>query len=321
MKLHPLLCIQWILIIHLSVWIPASAQVPAIKNHQEVLLWPGIPPGSENVNLEDVVQERSTDTLIKNRKINNIGAPSIAAYLPNVPNGSVVLICPGGGYTNLSYDLEGVEIAQWLNSKGFTAFILKYRLPAEGHINGSNVPLMDAQRAMRLIRSNAKEWQIDSAKIGVIGFSAGGHLASSLGTLYDKKVYDQIEKTDQISARPDFMILIYPVISMEDSLTHKGSKKRLLGKSPDKSAVRNYSTNLQITPNTPPTFIVHANDDKTVVPENSLLFYNALNASGVSAELHIFQQGGHGFGIRKAKGPLSNWTMLCEKWLAWNGFK
>jgi acetyl esterase/lipase len=236
-------------------------------------------------------------------------------YLPEHPNGSAILICPGGAYSYLSYDKEGVDIARWLNSLGYTACILKYRLPAEGHAFRNDVPLMDAQRAIRLIRSNAIEWGLSSANIGVIGFSAGGHLASSLGTLYNRKVHEHMDQTDQISARPDFLILVYPVISMTDSITHAGSKNNLLGDSPADSLVYIFSTNLQVTSETPSTFIVHASDDGTVEPENSLLFYRAILQANVPAEMHIFEKGGHGFGIRQAEGPVGNWTKLCEEWL------
>lgn len=310
-----ILFLGWVLIIQLSIWINTSAQQPVNKNHQEIALWLGIPPGSENLVLKESIQERSADLVTKNRAISNIRNPSMEMYIPENPNGVAVLICPGGGYSYLSYDKEGVDIAQWFNSMEITAFILKYRLPSEGHSNGQNVPLMDAERALRLIRVNADEWGIKADKIGVIGFSAGGHLASSLGTLYDKKVYENLDEADQQNARPDFMILIYPVISMYDSITHAGSKKNLLGESPDENSVFLFSTNLQVNNETPSTFIVHATDDKTVIPENSLLFYRALIDANVTAELHMFEKGGHGFGIRDAKGLVSNWTNLCEQWL------
>lgn len=315
MKNYSFLLIQWIFIFQLSVYINTHAQVPVLENQQEIALWPGIPPGSENLNLEEVVVERSDDSLIQNRLINNIGKPLIVPYIPEKPNGSAILICPGGAYYYLSYDKEGIDIAQWFNSIGITAFILKYRLPAEGYPDGKKVPLMDAQRALRMIRSNADSWGIDTAKIGVIGFSAGGHLASSLGTLYQKNVYEDLDQTDQESARPDFMILMYPVISMKDSITHAGSKKNLLGEFPDDDVVFQFSTDLQVDNATPPTFIVHASDDKAVIPENSLLFYRALLKANVPAELHMFEKGGHGFGIRQATGPVSSWTLLCEQWL------
>lgn len=320
MKNYSFLLILWIFIFQLSICINTHAQVPASENQQEIALWPGIPPGSENLKLEEVIVERSDDSLIQNRLIKNIGKPSIVPYVPEKQNGSAILICPGGAYLYQAYDKEGVDIAQWFNSIGITAFILKYRLPAEGYSDGTNVPLMDAQRALRVIRSNADHWGIDTAKIGVIGFSAGGHLASSLGTLYQKNVYEGLDQADQQSARPDFMILMYPVISMMDSITHAGSKKNLLGESPDEDIVLQFSTDLQVNNATPPTFIVHASDDKAVIPENSLLFYRALLNANVPAELHMFEKGGHGFGIRQATGPVSKWTLLCEHWLTFNGF-
>jgi acetyl esterase/lipase len=318
--MRSLLFLLWFTSIQLAFLIYSPAQESLFESRQEIFLWAGTPPGSENLQLEEVILDRSTDTLIRNRAFSSIGKPSIFPYLPENPNGTAILICPGGAYSHLTFDKEGVDIAEWFNSIGVSAFILKYRLPAEGHSHRKNVPLMDAQRALRVIRAHADEWKIDTSKIGVIGFSAGGHLASSLGTLFDKDVYTYQDSADQESARPDFMILMYPVISMKDPIMHAGSKKNLLGASPVEDEIIQYSTNLQITNTTPPTFIVHASDDKAVLPENSLLFYRGLLNANVIAELHMFEKGGHGFGIRQARGTVSNWTLLCEQWLLVNGF-
>jgi acetyl esterase/lipase len=311
-------------IIFLLVFHSVHAQQPVDcsghSRHQEIFLWPGTAPGSENVTLEETVIDRSNDPKVSDRIVRGIKDPSLVVFLPDDPAGKAVLICPGGGYDYLSYDKEGVDIACWFNSLGYTAFILKYRLPAEGHANGRDVPLQDAQRAIRTIRSFAEDLNIDKNNIGVIGFSAGGHLASMLGTCFDKNVYTPQDTIDTVDARPDFLILLYPVISMDSSITHTGSRDRLIGNSPGADIVQEYSSNLQISASTPPTFIVLASDDTSVVPENSLRFYRALLEAGVPAELHIFRNGGHGFCIRNAKGSVSNWTTLCEIWLSENGF-
>jgi acetyl esterase/lipase len=310
-----LFLIQFTLLIFIPVRAQNLSKSSVSFTSQEILLWPKKAPGSEYVDLTENIIERSQDTLVHDRIINNISTPSLEMFIPENPNGSAVVICPGGAYSYLSYDKEGLDIAKWFNTLGFTAFILKYRLPAEGHRQGTNVPLMDAQRAVRFIRAHAGKWGIDTQKIGIIGFSAGGHLASTCGTMYERKVYEPIDSVDQESARPDFMILMYPVISMEDGITHAGSKKNLLGDSPDLKTVELFSTQTQVDQNTPPTFLVHATDDRTVIPENSLLFYYALQESHIPCEMHIFEKGGHGFGIRQATGPLSKWPQLCEKWL------
>ena len=205
-----------------------------------------------------------------------VTTPLLYKYQPKktVPNGSAVLICPGGGYSHLAMYKEGKKVALWLNSLGITAFVLKYRMPADLIMKDKSIgPLQDAQEAIRTIRRNAKEWKIDPAKIGVLGFSAGGHLASTLATHYLDKVYD----ADGTSARPDFSILIYPVISMEDGITHNGSKVSLLGQNASKELIEKYSNEKQIDANTPKTFIVHATDDKVVPVENSINYYMNLD--------------------------------------------
>ncbi|TCN25095.1 alpha/beta hydrolase [Mesobacillus foraminis] len=289
---------------------------------KEILLWDGAAPGSENVELTQQIIERSKDPKVLDRAIVGISKPSIIPFFPakGKANGTAVLIMPGGGYERVVFDKEGYDIAQWLNSKGVTAFVLKYRLPAEGHDQGHLAPLQDAQRAMRLIRENASEWGINADSLGVLGLSAGGHLASTLGTKYDEEVYKATSKTDQQSARPDFMILNYPVISMDEEITHAGSRKNLLGAQPSDEMAKLFSSELNVDQDTPPAFIVHANDDTGVPSKNSVLFYQALNEANVEAEMHIFRKGGHGFGIRLAEGPISLWTELAEEWMEASGF-
>lgn len=245
-----------------------------------------------------------------------VTTPLLYKYQPKKTdmNGSAVLIFPGGGYSHLAMYKEGKKVALWLNSLGITAFVLKYRLPTDRVMKDKTIgPLQDAQEAIRTIRRNAKEWNIDPTKIGVLGFSAGGHLASTLATHYLDKVYD----ADTISARPDFSILIYPVISMEEGITHNGSKVNLLGANAVKELVDKYSNEKQIDANTPKTFLIHASDDKVVPVENSIQYFMNLKKFNVPVEMHLYENGGHGFGLG-TKGTHTEWPKACEKWLAEN---
>lgn len=233
---------------------------------------------------------------------------------PKKTANAAVVICPGGGYGVVSIDYEGTPCANWFNSIGVSAFVLRYRLPAEGYPHP--VPLLDIQHAIRLIRSNAEKWNIDSAKIGVIGFSAGGHLASTAGTHFQKpiKITDTKDPIDAVSCRPDFMILVYPVISMMDEITHIGSRDNLIGKNPDSALVELMSSEKQVTPQTPPTFLVHTSDDKTVRVDNSVNFYLACLHANVPVEMHLYLDGGHGFWALN-KDPITIWSRACQRWL------
>jgi acetyl esterase/lipase len=250
--------------------------------------------------------------------ISNVQNPDIAVYLPSkrFATGQAVIICPGGGYWALAYDLEGTEIAKYLNSIGVAGIVLKYRLPTSGNtVEPSKVPLMDAQRAIRLVRSNAKSWNINASKIGIMGFSAGGHLASTLGTHFDygnKAATDSIESQ---SCRPDFMILMYPVISFVDSFSHKGSQEALLGKDPDTNLLNYYSNELQVKDDTPPAFFVHADNDSGVPVENTLLMYKAMREKKIPVELHILSEGEHGFGLGLNNEHVASWTTNLKLWL------
>ncbi|GGK11684.1 beta-xylanase [Yeosuana aromativorans] len=275
-------------------------------------LWNGDIPNSQKSDEQELVE--STDS----KRIYTVQTPTLEVYLPTKRNatGQAVIICPGGGYHYLTYDFEGTDIAKWFNSKGITAFVLKYRLPGSKSVKVSyQAPLQDAQRAMRIVRSQAKKWHVNPNKIGVIGFSAGGHLASTLGTQFDKPNTFKETAIDIISARPDFMALIYPVVTMKMDYTHKGSRNNLLGENPSEDLVNQFSNELQMTKNTPPTFIVHAEDDHSVPVENSLQLYQALKNKGIEAELHIYPHGGHGFGLALGKGRLEKWTDRLYDWL------
>ncbi|XMO87549.1 alpha/beta hydrolase [Algibacter sp. AS12] len=274
-------------------------------------LWESIPnhkhtTENEAIEIKDVKRVFLTKT------------PTIEVFLPSErsANGSAVLICPGGGYRYLVYDWEGTDVAKWLNSKGIAAFVLKSRLPlSKSLITPHEAPLQDAQRAIRLLRANAEKWHINPNKIGVIGFSAGGHLASTLGTQFDAPNTFKEQPLDTISARPDFVALIYPVVTMQDDFTHKGSQTNLLGANADDALKARYSNELQVTKNTPPTFLVHSGDDASVPVENSLNLYKALKNHDVKAEMHIYPYGGHGFGLAIGQGYLQSWTDRFCDWM------
>jgi len=249
--------------------------------------------------------------------ISYVQYPQIEVYLPSEANstGKAMLIFPGGGYQILAYDWEGSDIAKFLNSKGIAGIVVKYRLPvSKSLVNNKMVPLQDAQRAIRLVRKMANIWNFDNDRIGVIGFSAGGHLASTLGTHFDDEAYIKVDSTDLLSARPDFMALVYPVISFSAPSVHSGSKKALLGDKTDSESIKYFSNELQVSENTPPTILFHAADDKGVPPENSLLFFEALNQNGVPAELHIYPEGGHGFSLATKNQSLGRWTQHLYEW-------
>lgn len=241
-----------------------------------------------------------------------VTTPTVSVFIPKTPNGTGILICPGGGYHHLAIHKEGTKVANWFNSIGITAFVLKYRLPSNDiMVNKHNGPLQDAQKAIRLVRQHAPEWQLDPNRIGVMGFSAGGHLAACLSNLYDSRVY---ASEDGISARPDFSILIYPVISMSDGIAHQGSKSNLLGTAASKDLVETFSIEKQVDALTPPTFLIHASNDRSVPVQNSIQYYEALLQYNVPVEMHIYENGGHGFGLGKA-GTNQFWTSSLEHWL------
>jgi acetyl esterase/lipase len=283
-----------------------------VSQNFEVTLWPNGVLDPQALEAKEI--RTHGDILV----ISNVQDPGIAVYLPakRQATGEAVLICPGGGYNILAYDWEGVDIARWFNSKGIAAIVLRYRLPvAKTPGIRHDAPLADVQRAMRLIRFNAEQWNIDENKIGVIGFSAGGHLASTLGTKYDHVISKPVDAIDLVSARPDFMILVYPVISFRESFVHKGSKDALLGPDPEEELIDFYSGELHVQPDTPPAFLVHSGDDTVVPVENSLVFYKALVNRGVPAEMHIYPFGGHGYSLAIGKGYLQSWTDMMYDWL------
>jgi acetyl esterase/lipase len=240
--------------------------------------------------------------------------PTLTLFFPNkkIANGTAVVICPGGGYWVTSIVKEGFAVAREFNKMGVAAFVLKYRIPNDSSMINKNIgPLQDAQRAIQLVRMHAKEWNIDINKVGIMGFSAGGHLASTAATHFN---HSYIENANNINLRPDFSIFIYPVISFQDSIGHIGSRDQLIGKNPVATLRDSFSNELQVTAQTPPTFLVHATDDDVVPVMNSIAFYEALIHNKVSAEIHIYKSGGHGFGMHN---PTTNdlWMERCKNWM------
>lgn len=278
----------------------------------ELPLWPDGVPNSIATD-EHEIREKGEILLVR-----NVQEPSISVYLPakRHATGQAVVVCPGGGYNVLAYDWEGVDVARWFNSKGIAALVLKYRLPVSASVVVKHeAPLQDAQRAIRLVRFHAEDWNIKDNQIGIMGFSAGGHLASTLGTKFNHHTLPQADRIDSLSSRPDFMILVYPVISFREEFTHTGSRNALLGDQ-DSPRLRDfYSGELHAGPQTPPAFIVHSGDDAGVPVENSLYFYQTLKKNGVKAEMHIYPEGGHGYSLAIGRGHLQTWTDRLYDWL------
>ncbi len=284
-----------------------------LAQKDKISLYPeGIPCKS---NLETELDYDSSGRIFK-----KVSDPEIWYYpsdkMKGKENNVAVLVIPGGGYWGLWFDKEGVDVAKWLNSIGVSAFVLKHRLPHwESKDCRSKVALMDAQRAMRIIRKNSKIWNIDSNKIGVLGFSAGGHLASTLSTHHDNGLDLSDLEIEQTSSRPDFSILVYPVITMNRPYTHNGSRENLLGKIPSQEYLDYYSNDLQVREDTPPAILIHSDDDKGVLPENSIQYYLALRKYNIPAALHIWEDGGHGYGLGNDKGSVKSWAKICEEWM------
>ena len=265
----------------------------------EMPLWPNGAPNDNGLTAKDENGDANFLNLVAN------ASASITVYKADKPNGMAIVMCPGGGYWGVALGHEGHDMASWLNAQGITYVVLKYRMPNGHH----EIPLNDAEQAMRLVRANAADWGINPRRVGIMGASAGGHLAASLATLYGSQ-----------ETRPDFQILFYPVISMDAAITHQGSRDNLLGSDRTEELMTLYSNELQVTEDTPPAFIVHAKDDNVVPITNSQMFYDALQAKGVPAELHVYEHGGHGFGLRRTGADSQEWPSALEPWMRKNGF-
>jgi acetyl esterase/lipase len=278
--------------------------VLSAQNHT-LKVWPNGAPNDNGMKLP----EEKYDGV----RVRNVSVAEMYVYLPKkeINTGAAVVICPGGGYMIEAMDHEGYEMAKWLASKGIAGIVLKYRLPYGHH----EIPSDDARQTMRIVRMNAKEWGIDPDKVGIAGSSAGGHLASTVGTVFDNGNKQSTDPIEKMSCRPDFMLLLYPVISFDESVGHMGSRKNLIGEGNDWKLAKQYSNELNVTKETPPTFLILADDDKAVIPQNSVEFYLALKKYNIPAEMHIFQEGGHGFGMTKKNLPVDQWPDLFYSWL------
>jgi acetyl esterase/lipase len=282
-----------------------SLAVPKLRADKPLVLdvWPGKVPGENGkVGKEMFLEGKPGEKSVK--RLTNVSKPTITVYRPakDKDTGAAVLICPGGGYQILAWDLEGEEVAAWLNSLGVTGIVLKYRVPRRPDQPKDKPPigpLQDAQRALSLVRSKAKDWNLDPNRIGILGFSAGGHLAAETSTNFKKRAYKAMDDTDKVSCRPDFAVLVYPAYLVVKD--------------------KELAPEIKVDKNSPPTFFAHASDDP-IKPENSVFMYLALKRAKVPAELHIYTSGGHGFGLRASKHPCSTWPKRCADWLRTQGF-
>lgn len=279
----------------------AAHAAPITWGDDIIQLWPGKAPGAPARLPVGKVEQRSKDPNFNDRWLTGIDRPTLMVRRAAQPNGAAVLLVPGGGYGFLAIDNEGEEQARWLNARGVTCFILSYRLPGEGWADRATVPLQDAQRAMRVIRAGAASYGVDPKRVAALGFSAGGHLAGSLATRFDERVYAPVDAADQLSARPDLAGLIYPVVSLSAPFTHGGSRDALFGPGADAALLRAASVETRVTEATPPIFLAHASDDGLVPIGNSIALYQAMLEKGRETEFHGFDKGGHGFGARLPK--------------------
>lgn len=288
-----------LLIFSVTGWAQSVSEMP---------LYNGKIPGSKQSAIKEQITFANGGV-----RISNVILPTLTKFSPAKPNGTSVIICPGGGYGRLAIDHEGVEVAKAFNEQGITAFVLKYRLPNDTiMVDKATGPLQDAQQAIQTVRNQAITWGLNPNKIGIMGFSAGGHLASTAATHFN--LIAHMAKSDSSSTRPDFAILIYAVISFDDSIAHKGSKTNLVGKNPSTELTKLYSNELQVTKYTPPSFLVHAGDDATVPVENSIRYYQACIKNKVLAEMHIYPKGGHGFGLNN-KTTSDKWFDRLINWM------
>lgn len=272
-------------------------------------VWPNGAPDSNGMNLPEETYD--------GKRVRNVSEAELFVYFPEkeINTGAALIICPGGGYIIEAMDHEGYQMAEWLAKHGVTAVVLKYRLPY-GH---DQIPLKDAQRALRIVRQKASEWNINPAKIGIAGSSAGGHLASTAGTRFDSGNPDASDPLEKFSCRPDFMLLLYPVITFREEFGHMGSRTNLIGAGNKWESVEKYSNELQVTAQTPPAFLILTDDDTAVPSRNAVEFYLAMKKFKIPAEMHIFSKGGHGFGMTKKDLPVDQWPGLFLQWLKSQG--
>ena len=288
-----------------SVMISLSSMAQDLKLN----VWPNGAPDSNGMT--------QPEETFEGRRVRNVSEAEMYVYLPKkeINTGAAIVICPGGGYMIEAMDHEGYDLAEWLAGQGVSGIVLKYRLPYGHH----EIPLEDVQRALRIVRQKAAEWGINPAKVGIAGSSAGGHLASTAGTHFDLGKPDSADPIEKFSCRPDFMLLLYPVITFDEEFGHMGSRTNLIGPGNKWELVQRYSNELQVTAQTPPTFLILADDDTTVPPRNSIEFYLSLKKYKIPAEIHIFRNGGHGFGMNKKNLPVDQWPNLFAQWMKAQG--
>lgn len=302
--------------------VPGNPPMPGAPDPDETIdLWPGGAPGMPARAPVETVDERSKDASIADRAVRGIIRPRMAVFRPRAGNGNAVLITPGGGYRHVVIDKEGYELGRWLASRGWTCFVLFYRLPGDGWAAGPNVALCDAQRAIRLIRARAAAFGIRPDRVAALGFSAGGHVCGDLATRFAASTYTPVDAADTLSARPDIAAPIYAVQSMSLPLAHPGSRALLIGDHANPALETAHTPANNVTAQTPPIFMVHAEDDTTVPVANTLQMRAALKAKGIAVETHLFTLGGHGFGLRGTHGkPAAIWPDLFRHWAASQGF-
>lgn len=299
---------------------PVSQVVAPPDPTETIHLWPGAAPGGARVTVTPVVTERSTDPAFHDRFARYTTGPILTVLRPARPNGASLLLIPGGGYKWAVVDKEGLDCARVFAAAGITCFVLRYRLPGDGWAAGPDAPLQDAQRALRLVRARAAADGLDPARVAVLGASAGGHLAGMLTARTDQ-TYASVDDADAVSMRPDLSVLLYPVATMAEPFAHAGSRREMLGETPSVEAIARYSLERMDWRGRPPVFLLHAMDDEAVPVENSLQLLTALKAAGVKAEAHLFEEGGHGFGIRLIEGkPAAVWPELVLRWAARRGW-
>lgn len=297
----------------------AAKALPVPEGFERFPIWPGAIPGGAGLKLVDREVLRRPDGPADDTAFEQIATPTLTMIRPRKSNGAALLLLPGGGYRRIAIGHEGYAIARRFAAEGYTCFILLYRLPADGWADGPDAPLQDAQRALRIVRQRAAKDGFSPDRIGVIGFSAGGHLAARLATRFSQSTYQPVDDIDSLSARPTVANLMYPVMTMSDPLVHAGSREKLLGFNPTEERLRYLSPELGVPADAPPTFLAHAADDATVPVGNSLLMFSALQTAKIPAEMHIFETGGHGFALKLPDGTISPWPILFMDWARRHG--
>ncbi|HCP64943.1 MAG TPA: alpha/beta hydrolase [Hyphomonadaceae bacterium] len=300
-----------------------NAQTGAVQIEPDEIinLWPGPAPGAPNPLPKEEIVFRNNPFNLVDRAAHNVVTPNLSLFRPKKPNGAAILIIPGGGYSWVVIDKEGYEGAKRFAAVGYTVYVLRHRLPHQGWVAGPDTPLQDTQRAMRLIRSRAGQDGIQANKVMVMGFSAGGHVAGSLALKFDQVITPSRDGVDALSAKPDLAVLMYPVVTMTEPFRHPKSRENMIGLTPSPAAIAAYSLETNMRADAPPLFILHAEDDPAVPVENALLLHEAARRSKVSVTLHLFEKGGHGFGLRGIAGtPLALWPDLVLAWAQDHGF-